>query len=76
MGYYRHGTIRVWSCSLQRGNLLAAVQGDQLEDLVSAPQIIMQQFLERHFPTKQSSLKDDVGENDLNAILTMARLLM
>ncbi len=50
------------------------MQGEQLEDLVSAPQVIMQQFLERHFPTKQSVLKEGVSEHDLNAVLTMARL--
>lgn len=37
--------------------------GDAMEDFVSAPQQILLQFMEKHFPTHQP---DDLSEADIN----------
>ncbi len=53
-------------------NQVREVSGDSMEDFVSAPQQILLQFLEKHFPARQP---EDLSETEINHLHAQVTLL-
>lgn len=53
-------------------NQVREITGDAMEDFVSAPQQILLQFLEKHFPTNQP---EDLSEAEINHLHAQVNFL-